>query len=174
MFKHLSHTTLIGVAVVLLGMTGTAAAVAGHTTSAAMPACRVSDLSARLVPGSPGAGQRYATLELTNRSRHTCHTYGYVGMLLLSSHGRALATDVVRDHTTRPHRVVLAPGHWASARLHWTVVQGVGDGSGPCVTPPRRVEITPPDEFSHLIIGWSGGVVCQRGRINVTPLVYAG
>jgi len=139
-----------------------------------MPACRVADLSARLAPGSPGAGQRYATLELTNRSRHTCHTYGYVGMVLLDAQGRGVATNVVWDHSLRSHRVVLAPGRRAAAQLHWTVVQGIGDSRGPCVTPPRRVEITPPDEYSYMTVGWAGGVVCQRGRIDVTPLVYAG
>jgi hypothetical protein len=177
MFRHLSHTTLIGVAIVLAGLTGAASAIgepSGVAQASTLRPCRTSDLSARIVAGSPGAGQRYATLLLTNRSRHTCHTYGYVGMLFLDAHGRAVVTDVVRDHYTNPHRVVLAPGRRAAAVLHWTVVQGTGDGRGPCVTPPRRVEITPPDEFSHLTIRWRGGVVCQRGRIDVTPLVYAG
>lgn len=171
MFKHLSHTTLIGIVLALTGLTGTATALAGTAAPAWIPACRTVDLSARIVPGSPGAGQRYATLVLTNRSRHTCHTYGYVGMGFLDARGNSAATDVVRDHSTAPHRVVLLPGHHASTQLHWTVVQGTGDASGPCVTAPRRVEITPPDEFSHLIIGWSGGTVCQRGRVDVTPLV---
>lgn len=177
MFRHLSHTTLIGIAVVVAGLTGAASALSEPSTAShasTPPPCRTADLGARIIAGSPGAGQRYATLLLTNRSRHTCHTYGYVGMLLLDAHGRAIVTHVVRDHYTSPHRVVLAPGRRAATDLHWTVVQGRADGSGSCVIPPRSVEVTPPDEFSHRTIPWRGGIVCQRGRIDVTPLVYAG
>jgi len=177
MLKHLTHSTVITTVVVVAGLTGAASALAGSPTAhraagTSLPPCRTSDLSARIMPGSPGAGQRYATLWLTNRTHHTCHTYGYVGMLFLDRHGHAMATDVVRDHNSlRPHRVVLAPGHKAGTLLHWTIVQGAGDSTGPCVTPPSRVEITPPDMRSHLIIRWAGGVVCQRGRVDVQPLV---
>ena len=99
-----------------------------------MPPCRTADLSARLGRIDAGAGQRYETLTLTNVSRHTCHTYGYVGMLFLDGHGRALPTDVVRDHSRAPHRVVLAPGARAATTLHWSVIPGSSDPHGACGT----------------------------------------
>lgn len=167
MVKHLMMTA--GAAAALAG----SAAVAAEGSNSSSPPCRVADLAARIVPGSPGAGQRYATLRLTNRSDHSCHTYGYVGLLLRGRHGRALATDVVRDRTIAPRRVALAPGDHAAARLHWTVVPGRGDHQGPCATAPLRVDITPPDERAHLTIRWRGGIVCQRGRIDVRALVRA-
>ena len=36
---------------------------------------------------------------------------------------------------------------------------------------PRRVEITPPDETTHLTIRWAGGQVCERGQVSVTRLI---
>lgn len=173
MIKHLTHTT---VAVMLLSLV--AVASAGALTNAvhpaSIPACRTADLSARLLAPDAGAGQRYATLVLTNRSPHTCHTYGFVGLQLLDGRGRAMRTRVIRDRTYRSHRVVLAPGAGAETTLHWTVVPAAGETSGPCVSAPRRLEVTPPDERSHLTIGWRGGVVCQGGEIDTTRLTWAG
>jgi hypothetical protein len=140
---------------------------------ASVPACRTQDLSAALIPGSPGAGQRYATLELMNNSKHSCHTYGHVGLQLLDAHGSRVATHAVWDSTPAAHRVVLAPGAAATAQLHWAVIPGPGDQTGPCVTAPTRIEITPPDESAHVELKWTGGTVCERGRIDVTALVEA-
>jgi hypothetical protein len=135
-----------------------------------LPPCHTADLSARLGRIDAGAGQRYETLTLTNVSHHACHTYGYVGMKFLDRRGRALPTDVVRDHTQRPQRVVLAPGRRATATLHWSVIPGTADPHGQCGPAPQRVEITPPDQWTHLTIRWSGGQVCERGQVTVTRL----
>lgn len=140
-----------------------------RASASAARACRTAELGGRLILGSPGAGQRYATLELFNRSTHACHTYGWVGLLLLDRRGRALATRVVRDPSAA-RRVVLAPGAFARAQLHWTAIPGLHDRGGPCLTPPQRIEITPPDQRSHLTLRWRGGVVCGGGRIDVTAL----
>lgn len=173
MFRTLSFTSLIVSLAVGLGLAASASGAASATAVRSMPACHTSDLSGVLEPGSPGAGQRYATLALRNRSHHTCHTYGYVGMLFLDRHGHALPTDVVRASSYRPHRVVVAPGTRAATLLHWSVIPGVGDRGGRCET-PYRVEVTPPDQTTHLIIRWSGGQVCERGRVSVIRLAYAG
>ncbi len=138
------------------------------------PACGTADLKAEIEQGSPGAGQRYAMLVLTNHSHQSCHTYGYVGMQLLNGQGGALATDVVRDHTLTSQRIVLAPGAQAYAQLHWSVIAGTGDSGAPCSSAPARVEITPPDAYAHLTIRWAGGTVCEHGRIDVQPLTLGG
>jgi hypothetical protein len=140
---------------------------------AAIPPCRTEDLGAYLIAGSPGAGQRYATLELMNNSKHSCHTYGHVGLQLLGTRGSRIATDTVWNSTPAAHRVVLAPGAAATAQLHWAVVPGIGDQTGPCVTAPTHVEITPPDTTSSIVLKWSGGTVCEYGRIDVTALIKA-
>jgi hypothetical protein len=141
--------------------------------AASIPACSTSELTATLIPGSPGAGQRYATLELMNNSRHSCQTYGHVGLQFLGGYGRRVATDVIWNAVPAPRRVVIPAGGAATAQLHWAAVPGTGDQGGPCLTPPTHVEITPPDETSHLEIVWTGGVVCERGRIDVAALVPA-
>lgn len=143
------------------------------TGQPAIPPCRTEELSAYLTAGSPGAGQRYATLELMNNSHHSCHTYGHVGLQLLGAHGSQVATDTVWDSTPAAHPIVLAPGAAATAQLHWSAIQGIGDQTGPCVTAPTHIEITPPDMTSSLTLKWSGGIVCERGRIDVTALVKA-
>jgi uncharacterized protein DUF4232 len=141
--------------------------------STPIPVCSTSDLSTTLIPASPGAGQRYATLELMNNSRSSCHTLGYVGLQFRGSDGRQVATDVIRDSVPAPRRVVIPAGGAATAQLHWAAVPSAGDQSGPCVTAPNHLEITPPDATTHLETTWTGGVVCERGRIDVTALVPA-
>jgi hypothetical protein len=175
MFTPLTHTTKTASALALVALvTAAAAAVpaaaAPATSAAAIPACRTADLSARLGTIDAGAGQRYETLALINRSSHTCHTYGYVGMLFLDAHGRALPTQVLRDRQYRARRVVLAPGARAVTQLHWSVIPSSADANGQCGPAPRRVEVTPPDETTHLTIGWAGGAVCERGQVSVTRL----
>jgi hypothetical protein len=142
--------------------------------SAAVPPCGTADLRVQIEQGSPGAGQRYAMLVLTNKSHRSCHTYGYVGMQLLNGRGGALPTDLVRDHSQTPHRIVLAPGAQAYTQLHWSVVPGTGDSGAPCSSAPARVEITPPDAYTQLTIRWGGGDVCEHGRIDVQPLTLGG
>lgn len=160
--------TPITVAALALAAALVPAAVA---SPAALPPCHTGDLSARLGRIDAGAGQRYETLTLTNVSHHTCHTYGYVGMLFLDGRGRALPTDVVRDHSSQPHRVVLSPGARAATTLHWSVIPSPADSGGQCGPAPRRVEITPPDQTTHLILRWRGSQVCERGQISVTRLI---
>jgi uncharacterized protein DUF4232 len=139
---------------------------------AAPPArCATGSLSVELRPGSPGAGQRYATILLVNRSRATCRTAGYVGLGLLGRHGRKLPTNAVRDRSRAIRAVVLRPGQRAAADLHWGAIAGAGEpAAGPCQPSPLRLQVTPPDERTPLLVPWRFGPVCQQGRIEVRPL----
>ena len=168
MIKRISHITIVG-AVAVLAIAGPAIAISGNTGST-IPMCHTPDLNMQLIHGQPGAGQRYVTLELTNRSGHPCHTYGYVGLALLDGRNHPFQTHAIWDRSVRRHRVVLAPDASAAALLHYTVVWGVGDPTGACAIPPLRVEITAPDDYSHLIIPWNQGAVCNHGRIDIRPL----
>jgi hypothetical protein len=160
---------------VIAAALGAAAIAAGPgRATAPLPRCHTGDLAGTLKRGSPGAGQRYATLLLRNRSTHRCRVYGYIGAQLLGAGGRPLPTTVVRDRTRTPRRVVLAPGRRAQALLHWAAIPGPGEPqSGPCEPTARRIEITPPDETTHLILRWRFGPVCEHGRIDVRPLTAA-
>src|SRR5215208_7018983 len=49
------------------------------SSAVAVQRCTTDELRAHSVPGSPGAGQRYATLVLTNTGARTCTVFGYGG-----------------------------------------------------------------------------------------------
>src|SRR5438067_3986 len=57
------------------------------TAGATVGRCHTAQLSATLTAGSPGAGQRYATLVLENTGRGTCTVHGYGGIQLVSVTG---------------------------------------------------------------------------------------
>jgi Domain of unknown function (DUF4232) len=152
-----------------------AVAVVLPAHASAAERCHTRDLSAGLRPGSPGAGQRYATLRLTNRSSASCTVRGYPGAQLLRADGRRLPTRIVRDHSREPRTVTLRPGERAAARWHWGAVPGPGEPTGrACEPTARRILITPPDETRPLRLRWRLGPVCQHGRIEVRPFRPAG
>lgn len=133
--------------------------------------CRASDLSVRLGRTHAGAGQRFATLIVRNRTHATCRTYGYVGMRLRDRGGKPLPTDVVRVRHDAVGHVRLQPGDHAFARLRWGAVPGEGEPvSADCEPTPARVEVTPPDDTDQDLARWRDGPVCEYGRIEAEPL----
>ena len=119
--------------------------------------------------GSPGAGQRYATLVLRNAGRRTCTVHGYGGLGLAGSGGRALPTSQVRAGGPAA-TVTLAPGVSVSSALHWSAVPGPGEAStGPCQPDPATLRVIPPDETTSLPVAWTMGPVCSAGTIEQRP-----
>ena len=140
-------------------------------SAATPPRCTVPQLAGSLRAGSPGAGQRFATLRLRNRSPRACSLFGYPGGQLLSRSGAEIPTDIVRDRSRTPRTVVLRPGAAAKTLLHWGAVAGSGDRQrGRCQPNPARFEVTPPNATNHLVLRWTFGPVCERGRIVVRPM----
>jgi hypothetical protein len=144
---------------------------AGNTGSApsssARQRCTTGNLSASLGDPGEGAGQRYATLVLTNRSGAGCLVEGYGGIGLVDGAGRALPTQQVRDPAASPEAVVLEPGASATSRLQWSVVPGGDDATdGPCRPTPAALQVIPPDEQTALSVDWPYGAVCSGGRIE--------
>ncbi|MGW1679842.1 DUF4232 domain-containing protein [Saccharopolyspora sp. NPDC002376] len=129
--------------------------------------CHTSMLNGSLQNADAGAGQRYAELTLTNNSGETCTLYGYGGMQLVDSSGRALPTNAERTPNPGPSMISLAPGASASATLHWTVVPSEGEPTdGQCEPTPSRLQVIPPDETDPLPVAWNSGPVCGGGTIN--------
>jgi hypothetical protein len=125
------------------------------------------------VPGSPGAGQRYATLELTNRGSSPCTVHGYGGLGLAGPDSEQLPTRQVRVSDPAPTTVTLQPGHSVSAQLHWGAVAGPGDSrTGNCQPVPSTLQVIPPDETEALSVRWDQGPVCEGGTIE--QKAYAG
>jgi Protein of unknown function (DUF4232) len=129
--------------------------------------CHTGELTGSLVPGSPGAGQRYATLVLENTGGRTCTLHGYGGIGLVDSAGSPLPTHQVRIASPAPATVTLAPHGTARSQLHWSAVAGTGDStSGPCQPAPAALQVIPPDETDHLSVAWGQGPVCEGGTIS--------
>ncbi|WP_338704233.1 DUF4232 domain-containing protein (plasmid) [Streptomyces sp. Q6] len=150
-----------------------AAALVGVTAGPSQAATRpgwadTSSLSVRVHALDSGAGQRYAAVILTNKTHKTVRTEGYVGLQLLNSHGKDVATRVVRDRG-RAVPITLKPGQSAYARLHWGEVPAAGEPTK-AEKNPTRLEVTPPDSRHHLNTAWKLGEVLQKGRIDITPL----
>lgn len=154
--------------------TAAAGAIPAGGSAGASPAgpgrCHTAGLAVTVRDLSPGAGQRYAALVLTNRSGADCTSYGYVGMQLLDANRRPVPTNLVRDRTPAPRSVLLLPGASAWTLLHWTVVPGAHESGRRCEPTPAYAEVTPPDETTQLVAAWLGGSVCQSGRIDTTAL----
>jgi hypothetical protein len=156
----------VGTAGVLLAPT------AGATTaSSATPQCSTADLSAQLKAGSPGAGQRYATIVLTNTSGRTCTVGGYGGLGLLGAPGQGVPTDLRRVASPAPTTITLAPGGSARSLLHWTVVPASNENSGTCEPAAVTAVVTPPNQTSALLRSWTFGPVCQHGLIQQNAYV---
>lgn len=149
------------------------AAVVGLTTAPAQAATRpgwadTTSLSVHVRGLSPGAGQRYAAVVLTNKTDSAVRTEGYVGLQLRNARGEAVPTKVVRDPGRTP-QLTLKPGQSVYTLLHWTVVPADGEPTK-AERNPTRLEVTPPDAHRHLTTAWTLGEVLQHGRIDVTPL----
>ncbi len=146
------------------------AALPAAASAASPPRCHTADLSAKVGAVSPGAGQRTATLTLTNHSGHTCRTQGYVGLQLASASGKKLPTSTVRTGAKAPV-VTLKPDAKAVASLQWGVIAGAGEPvNGPCEPTPTDLLVIPPDERTQTAARWTQGPVCQQGRFVVGPL----
>lgn len=146
------------------------AAGTGRTDSS-VPWCGTKQLSLSLHGLNPAAGNRYAAAVLTNTSKTSCRTEGYIGMQLLSGSGGKVPTDVVRDHSKSATTLTLAPNGSAWAQLHWGAVAGSGDStSANCQPSASQVQVTPPDSYTQEQSKWSYGPVCEKGRISVLPL----
>lgn len=129
--------------------------------------CHTSELTASLRPQGAAAGNRYATLVLTNHTAHTCRIYGYGGLGLLDAQHHAIVTHQYRNPAHPPVLVTVTPGHSASTLLHWGVVPaGAEQETGPCEPQPSFLSVIPPDETDPLVVAWPDGPVCQQGRID--------
>lgn len=129
--------------------------------------CHTSDLSASLSPQEAAAGNRYASLVLTNTSGTTCRVYGYGGIKLVGD--KPIPSRQHRDPSTPPKLLTVRPGAHVYSTLHWGAVTSTGDAqSGQCEPTATHLLVTPPDETTSLRIPWHYGPVCERGRIDQT------
>ncbi len=170
--RALRTAAVTGAGVLAAATLGAALAPAASAApTAASATCRTADLGVQLKPGSPGAGQRFATVVLTNTSAHACTVQGYGGLALLGAPGQGVPTDLRRVTTPAPAPVRLQPGQSARSGLQWTVVPADDEPGTACEPTATTVVVTPPDQDTAALRPWSFGPVCQHGQIHQNAYV---
>ncbi|SFC22589.1 Protein of unknown function [Klenkia taihuensis] len=139
--------------------------------------CHTSELAGSLSEGDAAAGNRYATLTLTNTGGEVCTVYGYGGIGLVGPGGSVVPSTQERvpaQDGSGGRRTTLQPGDSVSAQLHWTVVAtGPEPTTGQCEPTPSELTVIPPNETDSLSVAWTFGPVCSMGEIEQTPYAPA-
>jgi Protein of unknown function (DUF4232) len=140
--------------------------------------CHTGGLLVSFSGAQGAAGTIVDTFRVANTGTSACTLYGYVGMLMLDPSGAPMTTRVVRNGglwsaQAGPSQFLLQPGTAASFQAAWS---DVPHRSETTCAQAARLEITPPDEFDHVIIPVSGWNLapCGAGEIDVTPIRAAG
>jgi hypothetical protein len=100
---------------------------------------------------------------------------GYPGLLLLSSTGTSLPTNVLRGgglsfENVPVSEVSLAPGQVAYFNLGYN---DVTTGTTTC-SQASQVEITPPNDTASTVVSVSPGIdACNAGTVDVSPVFSA-
>jgi hypothetical protein len=148
----------------------TPTATPAGTTASGPDRCHTGGLLISFAGSQGAAGTIYDTFRVANTQPSPCYLYGYVGMLMLDGSGAPMPTRVVRNSSQAgPSRFLLQPGTAASFLASWSDVPRT---PAPCAQ-AARLEITPPDEFDHVIIpvsGWNLAPCAPGGEIDVTPI----
>ncbi len=150
----------------------------GAPTTAAIDRCHTGGLTVAS-EGSQGAlGTIVATLRVTNTGLAPCSLYGFVGMQMLDAGGVPLPTRVVRNggfFSTQagPSRFVLQPRGSGTFQMAWS---DVPHGNETTCPQAAGLELTPPDEFDHLLVPIANLYLapCGAGELDITPIRAAG
>ena len=168
--KTAGVTAALTAGVTALLVAGSAGSAVAAPRAAAPQRCHTSALSASLHVSANNAamGNRDGQLVLTNTSHQTCTVYGYPGLGLQNAGHKVLPIKVSWGSTyfaadPGRHTVTLKPGQSAWADLAWHAPYGVTS-----VT-PSYLEITPPNETTHLTIHFAPGAI-DDDTLHVTAL----
>lgn len=141
-------------------------------TQAGVPQCVARTMRLSFLGGQGATGHGLLAFALRNRSRATCRTGGYPGVLFLDGAGRGLpttphhTTDDFFGHT-KLRELSVAPGAIVSFRLGVSHVGHGGSDAG-CVT-ARGLQVIPPNDTHALRIKVTGIAECG-GTVSVSPL----
>ena len=151
--------SMAGCVVVLAAVAVVPAGAARNST----PRCRASDLAGAIIDEQGAAGSRDARLVLTNTSRRTCHSRGFIGGQLIGLDDRPLTTHVTRTGAAT-RTVTIKPGAAAALTIHWNVIPS---GNTRCKV-ARWLMVTPPDDTTTVRV-YFRSTAC-RGELTVGPL----
>jgi Protein of unknown function (DUF4232) len=134
--------------------------------------CVAADLTPSFLGTNGAAGTIAVGFALTNSSGSTCTTYGWPGVLLLSSTGAALPTDAMRTSSdllgsTPAADITLKPGQQASFRL---IASDFASGSTTTCENATDLQIIAPNDTATLKVAISGGIPAC-GHATLSPLM---
>jgi hypothetical protein len=115
---------------------------------------------------SPGAGNLYVPLVLTNVSNRQCVLAGYPGVSLLDAAGAQIEQPAGREPGFPSNAIPVAPGAAASTVLH-TTQEGIAPG--PCWPVSTQIKVFPPNELDALM--FPGQFKVCGGAFTIRPLV---
>jgi hypothetical protein len=153
---------------------GSGITTTGTTTTAggASMACVAADLTPSFLGTNGAAGTIAVGFALTNSSSSPCTTYGWPGVLLLSSTDVALPTDAVRTSSdmlgsTPASEITLEPGQQASFRL---IASDFAESSNTSCPNAAALQIIAPDDGATLKVAIHGGIPAC-GKATLSPLM---
>lgn len=127
----------------------TSTAKPATTTTAGPARCTTANLSAVLGPASPGAGNLYQPLTLTNKGTSPCVMEGFPGVSVLDGAGTQIGPSATNATTTPPTAVTLAPGAQASTVLH--TLNGPLNGQA-CLAKSTSIRVYPPNDYTAIVV----------------------
>jgi len=142
------------------------------TAPAVVRTCRLPGLRIAVAGQSGAAGTQEITFSLTNSTAASCTTYGYPGLLLVTTTGAPLPTTVVRGggldfESIAPAEVALAPGETAYFNVGFSDVE---TGATTCSS-THTVEVTPPTTTTHATVSVELGIdACDDGTLHVSAV----
>ena len=140
------------------------------TTAAGSTRCVAADLAGSFLGQQGATGHGLLGFGLRNTSGHSCHTFGYPGVLFLDRAGHPLPTQSMRTThdffgTAPESPLTVAPGSIVSFRIG--VTHGV-TSTAHCTT-AYALQVIPPDDTATLRVSIPGGAYeCETA--TVTPL----
>jgi Domain of unknown function (DUF4232) len=146
--------------------TSTSPATTSPSTTAASDRCHTNELKGSLGTPSPGAGNLYVPLVLTNVSNRQCVIAGYPGVSLLDAAGAQIEQPAGREPGFPSNAVPVAPGASASTVLH-TTQEGIAPG--PCWPLSAQIKVFPPNELDALT--FPGQFKVCGDAFTIRPLV---
>jgi len=148
---------------------------AGTSSGSGGSRCHTSELKLSWSAGSPdmsATNQQSAMVVVKNIGTRTCTLYGFPGVRLISKTGKTW--DLARSSVT-PSVFTLKPGD-DTANVSFTVMPMSAGDAGSSFA-PSQVEITPPDETTHVTLSWPfGGTLLDQSAAThpgtfVDPIV---
>jgi hypothetical protein len=142
------------------GNGGSGGSGSGTAASGSGGRCQPTDLRVTLGTNTPGSGNSYLKVDLTNVSSSSCTMDGYPGVNLVgTAHGQnGYQWPLERSTAAQPSLVTLAPGavaHFTMSYLAW------GSGTAGEEIKVDEIIITPPDDTTQTNVTWNQGVLLQ-------------